>query len=74
MSRGLAATQRANILFAREQGFSYKKVADQVDCAKSTVRDLFRRLEVPGTTSTRKRSDRLRIEACIAAKGGPNKY
>src|SRR5688572_12813064 len=58
MSRELTATQRANIVFAREQGFSYKKIADQVGCGKSTIRDLFRRLEVTGATSPRKRSGR----------------
>src|SRR5687767_14337809 len=61
MSKQLSATQRANILFARDHGDSYQTIANKVGCGKSTVRDVFRRLEATGTTSPGKRSGQPKI-------------
>jgi transposase len=61
MSNQLSAIQRANIVFAWEQGDSYQTIANKVGCGKSTVRDIIRRLEDTGTTSPRKRAGRPKI-------------
>jgi transposase len=61
MPKQLSATQHALILYAREQGDSYQTIANKVGCGKSTVHDVFRRLEETGTTNPRKRSGRPKI-------------
>ena len=61
MSNQLTIIQRANIMFAREQGDSYQTIANKVGCGKSTVHNTLHRLENTGTTSPGKRSGRPKI-------------
>jgi transposase len=57
----LTSAQHAIIQYARDQGETLQAIADKIGCGRSTVGDVFHRLEATGSTSLQKRCGRPKI-------------